>query len=162
MNRKNLFESDREAARVGKARRDSGGVGAGLPRQIRSRQAGSQSRSGSGPQIDCRRSGARAASHHSFLGRKCKAIQDRFLSEQAAADCLAISPSGKLRERAKIEEEKTRTAYTDALWTADSLREAAEKEAADALDLLHARPPPARKRLRRSGNRLPPPWNAAS
>ena len=65
-----------------------------------------------------------------------KAIQDKFTSEQASTDKLRDFTIKESRDRAKTEHDKTQTAFSDALWTADSLYEAAEKQAADQLDIL--------------------------
>lgn len=65
-----------------------------------------------------------------------KGIEDKCVSEQTAADRLREFTIQESIDRAKSESEKIQTAYSDALWTADSLYEAAEKEADQKLDVL--------------------------
>ncbi len=56
--------------------------------------------------------------------------------KQTAANRLQKFTLQEAHERAKAEGIKTQTSYSDALWTADSLYEAAEKEATDQRDAL--------------------------
>ncbi len=65
-----------------------------------------------------------------------KSIQDRFNEEQTAADRLRDFTIQEASIRAKNEEDKTQSAWSDAIWTADSLYEAAEKHAKDELEEL--------------------------
>jgi S-DNA-T family DNA segregation ATPase FtsK/SpoIIIE len=83
-----------------------------------------------------------------------RSIQEKFDAEKLAADRLRDFTVQEARDRAKAEEEKTRTAYSDALWTADSVYEAAEKEAEKRLD--------ERKRAAAEGaERIKASWDAA-
>jgi hypothetical protein len=65
-----------------------------------------------------------------------RAIQDRFNDEQTAADRLRDFTVQEANARAKTEEDKTQSAWSDAVWTADSIYEAAEKQAKDQLEEL--------------------------
>jgi len=65
-----------------------------------------------------------------------RTIQDKFVSEQAAADRLHQFTSQEAGHRRQSDDEKTQTQYSDAIWTADSLYEAAEKQANEQFDVL--------------------------
>ena len=65
-----------------------------------------------------------------------RSIQEKFESEQAAADQLQDFTVQEANERAKTETENTQSALSDANWTADSIFEASEKLANDQLDTL--------------------------
>ncbi|MCE9529525.1 MAG: cell division protein FtsK, partial [Planctomycetes bacterium] len=65
-----------------------------------------------------------------------RTIQEKFTTEQAAADRLRDFSIQETELRTQSEQEKTQTAYADAIWTADSLFEAAEKSANDQYDTL--------------------------
>jgi hypothetical protein len=77
-----------------------------------------------------------------------KNIQERYAGEQAAADRLRDFTIQEARERAKAEEDKTGAAYSDALWTADSLYEAADKRAGDLLDERQRRAATGEERIK--------------
>lgn len=65
-----------------------------------------------------------------------RTIEERFTEEQAAADRLRDFTVSESKTRAKTEEDRTQSAWQDAIWTADSLYEAAEKQAKDQLGEL--------------------------
>lgn len=65
-----------------------------------------------------------------------RTINEKYDGEQLAADRLRDFTIEESNDRAKAESDRTQTAYSDALWTADSLFEAAEKEADQRLDVL--------------------------
>jgi DNA segregation ATPase FtsK/SpoIIIE, S-DNA-T family len=66
-----------------------------------------------------------------------RTIQQRFNDEQSAADRLRDFTIQETNDRAKSDEDKTQSAWSDAIWTADSLYEAAEKQANDQLNELN-------------------------
>ena len=65
-----------------------------------------------------------------------KNIQVRFANEMTAAERLREFTIQEAKDRAKSESEKAQSSYSDVLWTADSLYEAAEKQADGQLDTL--------------------------
>ena len=137
MNRKNLYESEREAlrelAKLVEARVEAEkacGVKYEAAKLTANREV-ARSRKSIAAEREREQQGITVA-----WEEKRKAVQERFATEQAAADRLCTFTAREARERAKTEEDKTQTAYSDALWTAESLHEAAEKEAADQLDLM--------------------------
>jgi DNA segregation ATPase FtsK/SpoIIIE, S-DNA-T family len=65
-----------------------------------------------------------------------RSIQEKFNNETAAADKLRDFTIQEAQDRARTEEEKTKAALSDALWTADSMYEAAEKQADEQLETL--------------------------
>ena len=65
-----------------------------------------------------------------------QSIKSQFDAKQDSIDRLYQFTMSESKARAKAEEDKTQSAYSDAVWTADSLFEAAEKESANKFDVL--------------------------
>ncbi len=85
-----------------------------------------------------------------------RSIQEKHRQEQAAADKLRDFTINESKQRARTEEDKTQTSYADALWTADSLHEAAEKQAKEQIDILKRKAAAATEAIESAWNEAAP------
>lgn len=74
--------------------------------------------------------------YQSGLRETKEKIEEQFATKTREIEEERVSANNQIAEDYNAQEEKARTAYQDALWTAESLYEAGEKEANDARDSL--------------------------